>query len=99
MDNLPPEQQRVSCEPDIKVHKRSNDKDDILLLACDGLWDVFQNLEAITEVRRLYALGEDDMVLIADEMIDTSLSKGKSFIYNFIFYSFFLNLLLLLFFF
>lgn len=75
-DDLPPQQQKVSCEPDIVIHERSPN-DDVLLLACDGLWDVMSNEEAIDKVRSIYALGESNVVLIAEEMIDTALNKGS----------------------
>jgi hypothetical protein len=36
----------VSCYPDIAVHVRTA-ADDILLLACDGVWDVMSDVEAV----------------------------------------------------
>jgi serine/threonine protein phosphatase PrpC len=85
MTEMKAEEQRVSCEPDFQVYTRT-DKDDILLLACDGLWDVFGNPEAINEVRHLFSLGEDSMELVANEILDTSLSKGKLlFFFNILF--------------
>jgi len=39
---LPPEKQPVSCEPDVKVHKRV-EGDEMLIIACDGIWDVMGN--------------------------------------------------------
>lgn len=74
--DLPPEEQKVSCEPDVRVHKRSP-KDDILLVACDGLWDVFSNSDAIEFAREILLLGETDPVKLAEEMLDESLSKGS----------------------
>lgn len=35
----------VICYPDVAVHKRSGKKDEILVLACDGVWDVMSNSE------------------------------------------------------
>lgn len=42
-ETLPPEEQAVSCVPDIIVHERSVD-DNYILFACDGIWDVYPNL-------------------------------------------------------
>lgn len=41
------EEQLVICIPDIAVHQRQSG-DEILLLACDGVWDVMNNSSAMT---------------------------------------------------
>merc|ERR1712146_17189 len=74
--DLPPEQQKVSCEPDVRIHKRTP-ADDILLVACDGLWDVFSNSEAVDSAREILLEGETDPVKIVEEMLDLSLLKGS----------------------
>ncbi len=73
---LPPEQQKVSPEPDLIVHGRS-DVDEFLLLACDGLWDVMSNTEAAENGRLIFSEGESHMGLAAEEMVDLSLEKGS----------------------
>ena len=35
---LPPEQQKVSPQPEIRVFKRDDAKDEVLILACDGVF-------------------------------------------------------------
>ena len=40
--DLPQEQQKVSAEPDIEIHAR-DPADQLLCLACDGVWDVKTN--------------------------------------------------------
>ena len=74
--DLPAEKQKVSCLPDIKVVPRTS-ADEALILACDGLWDVYSNEEACEEICYLYSVGENDMMLIAEEMLDLSLFKGS----------------------
>jgi len=74
--DLPPEQQKVSCYPDIVVHERQ-DTDDLLLLACDGLWDVMTTEEAVTQVRELFESGETSVSKMAEEMLDIALNKSS----------------------
>lgn len=74
--DLPPQEQKVSCLPDITVHERT-EKDDILLLACDGLWDVMSNEEAVSYIAEILSLGETSVAKIAEEMLDMSLMKGS----------------------
>lgn len=48
----------------------------MLLLACDGLWDVMSTSEAVDLVREIYASGEASVERMAEEMLDLSLDKG-----------------------
>jgi serine/threonine protein phosphatase PrpC len=54
---LGPADQMVSCYPDIAVHRRGP-TDDLLVLACDGVWDVMTNVEAISFLQE--SLLDDD---------------------------------------
>jgi len=74
--DLPASEQKVTCCPDIKKQPRSP-SDDVLILACDGLWDVMTNEEAIGLCREIYQSGESSMELLAEEMIDLALIKGS----------------------
>ena len=74
--SLPAEKQKVSPEPDIIIHKRVPE-DEFLLIACDGLWDVMSNTEASDIGRSLFLLGEENMMLFAEELIDLALKKGS----------------------
>ena len=67
----------VSCSPDFEIHMRNLDLDEMLIVACDGLWDVFSNEQAINDVRDIFAEGESDVTLVAEEMLDQSLMKGS----------------------
>ena len=66
----------MSCYPDIKIHERT-DKDDVLLLACDGLWDVMTTSEAVSVVRELFESGEASVERMTEELLDLSLLKGS----------------------
>ena len=54
----------------------------MLLLACDGLWDVMNNHEAVAKMREILSSGVNDMTLVAEKMLDFSLDRGIS-VYNF----------------
>jgi len=73
--DLPADKQKVSCVPEIRVWERKP-TDEVLLLACDGLWDVMSNEEAIEELRAIFQSGESNAMLVAEEMIDVALEKG-----------------------
>lgn len=75
-EDLPPEQQKVSCEPDITVHERTSD-DDALILACDGVWDVMSSQDCVELVRELFSSGETNLQLVAEEVVDQALFKGS----------------------
>jgi protein phosphatase 1B len=74
--DLPAEMQKVSPCPEITIHVRAA-ADDVLLLACDGLWDVMSNDEAVALLREVFESGEDSVPRVAEEMLDVSLDKGS----------------------
>jgi serine/threonine protein phosphatase PrpC len=65
----------VSCEPEFVIHERCAG-DEVLLLACDGLWDVLNNDEAINKIREIFANGGNVMTKVAEDMLTYSLEKG-----------------------
>lgn len=74
--DLDPREQKITCFPDVTIHERT-EGDDVLILACDGLWDVMSSEEAVNTARRIFASGETSMVKIAEEMLDLALDKGS----------------------
>jgi serine/threonine protein phosphatase PrpC len=58
------------------VHERKED-DEMLILACDGVWDVMRNEEAIETIRDVLLEGERNIQLVAEEVIDICLEKGS----------------------
>ena len=66
-------EQLVSPEPDICVIERS-EKDQFLLLACDGVFDVMSNDEIISFVLHHLEL-EESLLKICSKLIDTCLNK------------------------
>jgi serine/threonine protein phosphatase PrpC len=75
--DLSAKDQKVSCYPDITIHERDNRRDTVLLLACDGLWDVMSNEEAVKHLEEIFASGESSMEKMAEEMLDIALDKGS----------------------
>lgn len=75
-NDLPAEEQQVSAEPDIKVEPRTG-SEEFLIIACDGIWDVMTNDDAVNHVRMLMNKGESDMGLIAEDLIDVCLKLGS----------------------
>lgn len=71
--DMAPIHQLVSPEPEMTVLER-NEKDEFLLLACDGIYDVMTNEEIIAYVRHHLEL-EKDLSKICGDLIDTCLNK------------------------
>lgn len=67
---------KVSPFPEVTIHYRS-DADQMLVLACDGIWDVMSDQECHKLIQTLCREGESDMGLIAEEVLDTCLKKGS----------------------
>ena len=72
-----PGDQKVSPVPDIVVQTRSAARDEFLVVACDGIWDVQTNLEGVRMVAELFAEGEQDMGLLCEECLDVCLRRGS----------------------
>lgn len=68
-------EQLVSPEPEIFIEERS-DKDEFIVLACDGIWDVMTNEELCDFVRDRMLL-TDDLKSVCNSVVDTCLSKGS----------------------
>jgi serine/threonine protein phosphatase PrpC len=65
----------ISSEPDIQIYGVQS-VDEFIVIACDGLWDVFSSVEAVVFVRnQLKAHG--DLNRIATLLAESAIAKGS----------------------
>ena len=69
-----PAEQLVSPEPEVHDIERSEEDDQIIILACDGIWDVMGNEELCDFVRSRLEV-TDDLEKVCNEVVDTCLYK------------------------
>jgi len=75
---FPPGDQKVSPIPDVTIHMRNHDRDEYVVVACDGIWDVVSNQQCVAELDEImYAEGERDLGLVSEEILDTCLRYGS----------------------
>jgi len=73
--SLPPKDQMITAEPDMMVQDLTSE-DEFLFIACDGVWDVMSNQEAIDFVREKLARGGDtSLSKICEEVFDHCISE------------------------
>ncbi|GKY93280.1 hypothetical protein MPSEU_000295500 [Mayamaea pseudoterrestris] len=72
-----PGDQKVSPVPDITIHARNQQLDEFIIIACDGIWDVQTNYEAIQTVSSIFSEGETDLGLVCEEVLDECLARGS----------------------
>ena len=66
--NMTPGNQKVSPIPDVVFHERDAAHDEFVIVACDGIWDVQSNYDAVQTVGDLFKEGESDLGLICEEV-------------------------------
>jgi len=71
---FPPENQVISCEPEVQLVERTKD-DEFVLLACDGIWDVMNNGEAAFFIRGRLEAGEKNLNKVLAALEDECLKK------------------------
>jgi serine/threonine protein phosphatase PrpC len=70
--------QKVSPESEIRIVERDAAADQLLIVACDGIWDVMSSERACECALGLMARdGEQDMGLICEEILETCLDLGS----------------------
>merc|ERR1719512_470347 len=76
VDGKGPTEQLVSPEPEFYIKERDESRDEFLVLACDGVWDVMSNEEICSFIGHRMRV-HDNLVTICNEVIDTCLYKGS----------------------
>ncbi|XP_014668902.1 PREDICTED: protein phosphatase 1B-like isoform X2 [Priapulus caudatus] len=69
-------EQLVSPEPEVFMQERDCEKDEFLVLACDGVWDVMSNEDVCEFVSSRLAIC-DNFESICNQLVDTCLYKGS----------------------
>jgi serine/threonine protein phosphatase PrpC len=69
---IPPSEQMITAEPDI-VQVELHEKDEFLVLGCDGIWDCLTNEQAVKYVRD--RIDTKTPVEIGIEMLDEIISQ------------------------
>lgn len=67
-------EQQVSPEPDVFIIDRQKITDQFLILACDGVWDVFEN-DCLSEYVLQRLTCTNSLADVCSEILDTSLHK------------------------
>ena len=77
--NLDDDKQMVSCYPDIATHIRSP-VDQLLVLACDGVWDVMSNVDSLNFLQDIVLEEDKEMssVAMADALIELAFGAGST---------------------
>jgi serine/threonine protein phosphatase PrpC len=68
-----PFEQAISAEPDICIHERSN-KDEFIVLACDGIWNVINNKEIQQYINYRLKMTQN-LAEICEDIVNTCVDK------------------------
>lgn len=79
--HLPTTQQQVIAEPTVTRLSRNKEKDQFLLLACDGIWDVMRNQEVADFVLSRMKVEQDrggySLSAIAEDLMNQCLNLNS----------------------
>jgi len=73
--NYIPSHQPISPDPDFAIRERDASKDEFLILACDGIWDVMSNQTAVAFCRK--ALRDNSISTVTEMVLETCLELGS----------------------
>ncbi len=69
------DKQKVIAVPEIIVIPRNNEKDEFVVLGCDGIWDVVDNPTCAQIVKKKFENGQTDIGQICEEVLDECLAR------------------------
>lgn len=75
--SLPAEEQAITALPDIRT-LTLDEKDEFMIIACDGIWNSMSNEEAVTFVRE--RLGKKSIKEICDDVCFINYHREKQLI-------------------
>lgn len=74
---IAPQEAQVTVEPDVLMHKIDFKKDEFLVLACDGIWDVYSNKQLIRFVKYNISQGTK-LDGIIPKLLDHGIAQANS---------------------
>lgn len=73
----PPQESQVTVEPDILMHKINYLRDEFLVLACDGIWDIYSNKQVTKFIKYHLTLGMK-LDTIMTKLLDHGIAQANS---------------------
>jgi len=83
LPDAPAENQAITCVPELK-ERDVNSKDEFVVLACDGLWDVMKNQEVVDYVyKQLYKdskepISDERLSVVASNLVNYAIKDRES---------------------
>ncbi|CCK68582.1 type 2C protein phosphatase PTC4 KNAG_0B01350 [Huiozyma naganishii CBS 8797] len=75
--SIPPQEAQVTAEPDVLMHKIDYKRDEFIVLACDGIWDVYSNRQVVKLIKYHLALGAK-LDQIVPKLLDHGIAQANS---------------------
>mmetsp|Transcript_14100 Transcript_14100/g.17823 ORF Transcript_14100/g.17823 Transcript_14100/m.17823 type:complete len:382 (-) Transcript_14100:85-1230(-) len=69
------DKQKVIAIPEIIVYPRNNEKDEFVVLGCDGIWDVVDNPTCAEIIKTKFKDGQTDLGQICEEVLEECLAR------------------------
>lgn len=73
--DLAPQEQAVSCVPDVLIQER-DPKDEFMVLASDGLWDVFQNWDVVRFIHSHLRTHKQGYAAACEALVQECIRRG-----------------------
>ncbi|XP_062222822.1 probable protein phosphatase 2C 21 [Phragmites australis] len=73
--NLPPAEQMVICNPDLRSMEIADDIE-LLVIASEGIWECMTSQDVVDFVHEELASGETDLRVICERLVDRGLPSG-----------------------
>eukprot|EP01103_Thecamoeba_quadrilineata_P000376 TRINITY_DN10317_c0_g1_i1.p1 TRINITY_DN10317_c0_g1~~TRINITY_DN10317_c0_g1_i1.p1 ORF type:complete len:284 (-),score=56.25 TRINITY_DN10317_c0_g1_i1:95-946(-) len=82
LPDAPAENQAITCVPDVKERDIST-KDEFIVLACDGLWDVMKNQDVVDFVYKLLykdkePISDERLATVAHQLVNYAIKDKES---------------------